>query len=272
MKDDRISKNVRKSTVENRIKGRHKTCLFCSVEFCSIMRTGYRTPKKIACSKECAYKFGVEKRRQKGTYTKSEQAIQKMHAKKLSKNPDYGKKWAAVKQGIKERGLGGFDKSKYKHWSQTPEGRKKISEIHSGRKVSDSVRKAMSERMKKLLHDDPSKVYSNANGGKREDLNDQYFRSNWEANYARILNEQKIPWQYEPETFDLSNGTSYTPDFKIGENKFVELKGWYDNDSKQKIELFLKEYPQYELDLIGETEYYSLRNLFKSKIPNWEGK
>ena len=44
------------------------------------------------------------------------------------------------------------------------------------------------------------------------------------------------------------------------------------NDSKQKIEMFLNEYPDYELDLIGETEYYSLRNLFKHKIPKWEGK
>jgi hypothetical protein len=272
IKDDKPLKNVRKKALENRIKGRHKICLNCLVEFCSITPTGYRTPKQICCSEICFRKYGVEKRHKNGTYCKNEQAIEKMQATKLAKNPDYGKKWAAVKQGIQERGLGGFDRSKYKHWSQTPEGRKKISEIHTGRQVSDSTRKIMSERMQKLLHDHPSKIYSNANGGKRADLNNQYFRSNWEANYARILNEQKINWVYEPETFTLSNGTTYTPDFKIDEKKFVELKGWFDNDSKQKIELFLKEYPDYELDLIGETEYYSLRNLFKHKILNWEGK
>lgn len=261
-----------KKVLERRIKGRHKVCKNCGVEFCSILPTGFRTPKNVACTEECARKFAVNKRYKNGTYAKNEQAIEKMHAKKLSKNPDYGKKWKAVKEGIKKRGLGGFDKTKYKHWSQTPEGKKRISEIHSGRLVKDNTRKLISERMKKLLHDHPEKIYSNANGGRRKDLNNQYFRSNWEANYARILNEQKIEWKYEPETFQLSTGLTYTPDFKIGENKYVELKGWYDNDSKQKIELFLKEYPHLELDLIGETEYYSLRNVFKPIISNWEGK
>jgi hypothetical protein len=261
-----------KKVLERRIKGRHKICKNCEVQFCSIVPNGYRTPKNAACSEECARLFAVNKRYENGTYNKNDQAIEKMHATKRSKNPDYGKKWNAVKEAIKQRGLGGFDKTKYKHWAQTPEGRKRISEIHTGRFVEESTRKLNSERMKKLLHEHPEKVYSNANGGRRKDLNDKYFRSNWEANYARILNEQKISWEYEPETFSLSNGLTYTPDFKIAPNKYVEIKGWYDNDSKEKISLFLKEYPRLELDLIGETEYYSLRNVFKSKIPLWEGK
>jgi hypothetical protein len=226
----------------------------------------------VSCSKQCASKFSVDKRHKNESYCKNEEAIKKAHLTKLSKNPDYGKKWAKTLQDRKERGLGGYDKEKYKHWSQTPEGKERISQVHKGKKVSDGFKKIVSERMKKLLHEHPNKIYSSANSGKREDLNNQYFRSNWEANYARILNEQKISWEYESETFPLSNGTSYTPDFKINKNKFVELKGWFDNDSKEKIELFLKEYPENELDLIGESEYYCLRNLFKHKIPKWEGK
>lgn len=263
---------MRKGVKERRIEGRHKICPNCKAEFCSTTATGHRTPKLVSCSEECSRQYSVKKRYNNGTYSRNDKAIEKMHATKAAKNPDYGKKWKSVKEGIKQRGLGGFDKTKYKHWSQTPEGKKRISEIHTGRIVEESTRRLTSERMRKLLHEHPEKVYSNANGGKREDLNNQYFRSNWEANYARILNEQKISWEYEPETFHLSSGLTYTPDFKIGENKYVELKGWYDNDSKQKIELFLKEYPHLELDLIGETEYYSLRNVFKTKILNWEGK
>lgn len=263
---------MRKGVKERREAGRHKICINCKVEFCSIVPNGYRTPKEVSCSKQCTNEYSVKKRYDNGTYIRTKESIEKDFQTKLSKNPEHGKKWAKTLKDRKERGLGGFDKTKFKHWSQTPEGRKKISEIHTGRQVSASTRKLMSEKMKKLLHDHPNKIYSSANSGKRKDLNDQYFRSNWEANYARILNEQNIKWEYEPQTFDLSNGTSYTPDFKIDEKKFVELKGWLDNDSKQKIELFLKEYPDYELDLIGETEYYSLRNLFKHKIPNWEGK
>lgn len=263
---------MRKGVKERREAGRHKVCLNCKVEFCSIVPNGYRTPKEISCSKQCASEYSVKKRYDNGTYAINEKAIEKMHATKRAKNPDYGKKWAAIKQGIKERGLGGFDKTKYKHWAQVPENKEHLKSMSKGRIVSESSKKLMSQARKKLFREHPELIYSNANSGKRKDLNDQYFRSNWEANYARILNEQNIKWEYESQTFDLSNGTSYTPDFKIGDKKFVELKGWFDNDSKQKIELFLKEYPDYELDLIGETEYYSLRNLFKHKIPNWEGK
>jgi hypothetical protein len=263
---------MREETKVRREQGRHKICPNCQVEFCSLAPTGYRTPREVACTKECAYKYGVQIRYDKGSYIRTKEAIKKDFATKASKNPEHGKKWAKTLQDRKDRGLGNYDKEKYKHWSQTPKGRQKISETHKGREVSAHARKLMSERMKKLLHDNPEKVYSNANGGKRIDLNNQYFRSNWEANYARILNEQNISWQYEPETFDLSDGTTYTPDFKIGDNKFVEIKGWYDKDSRQKISLFLKEYPQYELDLIGESEYYSLRSLFKDKITEWEGK
>ncbi len=101
---------MKKSVLERRIQGRHKICLNCGVEFCSLTATGYRTPKKVSCSKECSKIYSVQKRKQNGTYAKNEQAIEKMRITKLSKNPDYGKKWAAVKEGIKERGLGGFDK------------------------------------------------------------------------------------------------------------------------------------------------------------------
>lgn len=261
-----------KKVLERRIKGRHKICKNCQVEFCSIVPNGYRTPNNIACSEECAKKYGVKKRYKNGTYVKNDEAIKKMHETKLSKNPEYGKKHSKRLNEIKERGLGGFDKTKYKHWTQVPENKKYLKQLLVDRQFSDETKRLMSQARKKLIHKHPELIYSNANGGKRVDLNNQYFRSNWEANYARILNEQKISWEYEKYTFDLSNGTTYTPDFKIGENKYVELKGWYDNDSRQKIELFLKEYPHLELDLIGETEYYSLRNVFKSKIPNWEGK
>jgi hypothetical protein len=263
---------MRKSVKERRIEGRHKICPNCKAEFCSTTPTGYRTPKSVSCSEECAKLYGVSKRHQNGTYKKNEQAIEKMHVTKLSKNPDYGKKWNTRKQEIKQRGLDKYDKSKYKHWTQAPENKDYLRKLLIGRQFSDESKHLMSLSRKKLLQEHPELIYSNANGGRRKDLNNQYFRSNWEANYARILNEQKISWEYESHTFQLSNGMSYTPDFKIGEKKFVELKGWYDNDSKQKIEKFLNEYPDYELDLIEETQYYSLRNLFKNKIPNWEGK
>jgi len=77
--------------------------------------------------------------------------------------------------------------------------------------------------------------FSNRRGGKRADLNNIYFRSSWEANYARYLNYlikqgNIIKWEFEPTTFPLKNGNLYTPDFRItfstGHIEYHEVKGW----------------------------------------------
>lgn len=214
----------------------------------------------------------TEKRVANNSYVRSEEAKRKELETRRLKEPTYGDKKKRLLEQREARGLHKYDKTKYSHWAQAPENKEYLKNILKNKVVSDESKKLMSLSRKKLLQENPSLIYSNANGGKREDLNNLYFRSNWEANYARILNDLKIDWEYEKHSFLLSNGTHYTPDFKISDNKFVELKGWFDNDSKLKIELFIREYPQYELDLIDEEKYRTLRNLFKHKISNWEGK
>lgn len=69
------------------------------------------------------------------------------------------------------------------------------------------------------------------------------FRSEWELKYAKYLDEHKILWLYEFQTFDLGD-TTYTPDFFLPQfEKFVEIKGWSHQRSKNKINRFLQEYP-----------------------------
>lgn len=81
-------------------------------------------------------------------------------------------------------------------------------------------------------------AYSRCRGGKRPDLENRYFRSGWEANYARYLNLQQahgmiVAWEYEPETFVFHGITrgeiTYTPDFRVteldGRQTYREVKG-----------------------------------------------
>ena len=91
--------------------------------------------------------------------------------------------------------------------------------------------------------------HSTARGGKRKDLNNTYFRSRWEANYARYLNFMGIEWAYEPDTFifeAIKRGTrSYTPDFYIpSEDKRIEIKGYLDQKGRTKIKRLKKYYPE----------------------------
>lgn len=126
---------------------------------------------------------------------------------------------------------------------------------------------------------------------KRPDLNNQYFRSQWEANYARYMNfliERGMNglnttglchWVYEPIEFDfpIKRGcNTYKPDFLVlyedGTHTWIEIKGWMDQKSKTKLKRFAKYYPEEEavLTVITAHDMRYIRNQFSLIIPNWE--
>jgi hypothetical protein len=52
------------------------------------------------------------------------------------------------------------------------------------------------------------------------------FRSRLEADWAHTLDHHRIPWQYEPEGFHLTDGTKYLPDFYLPSVQgWLEIKG-----------------------------------------------
>ncbi len=94
-------------------------------------------------------------------------------------------------------------------------------------------------------------------GGKRK-----YYRSTWEANYARYLEYLKVNghikrWEHEPKTFwfnKIKRGVrTYLPDFKITLNNntyyWLEVKGYMDAKSRTKIKRFRKYYPKEILEI-----------------------
>ncbi len=123
--------------------------------------------------------------------------------------------------------------------------------------------------------------------GKRSDLGDCYFRSAWEANYARVLEWKRSAggiwrWEYEPqppfEFYEVRRGNRwYLPDFKIWETEddknpyYVEVKGWMDPASKTKLRRMKKYYPDVKIMLVQKKEMSILRAQMKGFIPEWEG-
>lgn len=124
--------------------------------------------------------------------------------------------------------------------------------------------------------------YSAAKGGKRADLDDQYFRSAWEANWARYLRwlvelGEIVKWEYEPKTFEFPvrrGARFYTPDFCITEKdqsvRYEEIKGWMDPVSKTKLKRMAKYHPEIELRVISQKEYAVVSKMAKAIIPGWE--
>lgn len=111
----------------------------------------------------------------------------------------------------------------------------------------------------------------------------KYYRSRWEANYARFLEMMKQQgeikdWKHEPKTFwfdGIKRGcVSYLPDFWVldidGSESYHEVKGWMDERSKTKIKRMAKYHPNVKLVVVASKEYNALKNRVSSVIEDWE--
>ena len=92
-------------------------------------------------------------------------------------------------------------------------------------------------------------MYSRARAGKRKDLDNMFFRSRTEANYARYLKHTKQEFDYEKQTFwfeGIKRGTrAYIPDFYLPElDEWHEFKGWLDKKSITKMKRMKKYHPE----------------------------
>ena len=68
------------------------------------------------------------------------------------------------------------------------------------------------------------------------------FRSRLEARWAVFFNWLKIRYVYEPEGYELSDGTRYLPDFYLpDQDTFFEAKGVLTREDERKIQQFRKD-------------------------------
>lgn len=122
-------------------------------------------------------------------------------------------------------------------------------------------------------------------GGRRSDLGDTYFRSRWEANYARYLNlllgkKEILGWAYEPRRFvfeKVKRGTtSYTPDFRVDypcgrKHEWHEVKGWVNQRSRTRLDRMGRYYPDEIVVVIGAAWFrQAVRSGFARTFPEWE--
>jgi hypothetical protein len=138
-------------------------------------------------------------------------------------------------------------------------------------------------------------AYKHTKTGYRKDI-DLNVRSNWEANFVRILNAYKIKYEFEPTVFSfpIKRGVKgYTPDFYLPlTEEWVEIKGYLDPKSKTKIKRFKRYYPKefdkltcivskyardavdFFIDLgVNNIVYYEdIRSEYAENIIYWEGK
>ncbi len=120
---------------------------------------------------------------------------------------------------------------------------------------------------------DDRKFYKNIWGicGVRKDLN-EFFRSTWESNIARLLKHYDIEYKYEviKNINYMDSKMIYVVDFYLPKyDAYIEVKGSYDNISKLKIKLFKEQYSS-RLFVIDKKVYKRFNKQYKNKIENWE--
>jgi hypothetical protein len=114
-------------------------------------------------------------------------------------------------------------------------------------------------------------IYNNINAGKwcpecsylnaAKKRNDSYVEKHWQTSEDLVcvgswekrtvdfLNRNKTQYKWQPQTFQIEElQTTYRPDlYLIEEDKWVEIKGRFYEDAKQKWDWFHREYPNSEL-------------------------
>lgn len=149
--------------------------------------------------------------------------------------------------------------------------------------MTQEVKNQISQTLKRK-YSDGMKI-PQSKGGFRIDLN-RYFRSKWEANYARILNYENKSWKYEEHQFTFYDNKGsiicvYTPDFYHAD-EFIEIKGHAEsnfywlcnclrcNRDKLRVSLFLENHTDKKFRIIGKEEYKELTLKYDKVIKNWE--
>lgn len=110
--------------------------------------------------------------------------------------------------------------------------------------------------------------------GVREDLG-KFFRSSWEANYARYLNFIQVQWEYESKIFyfpNVKNGAvSYKPDFYLcSTDTYVEIKGLEKSTDRTKWGRMKKFHPEVRLLVVDTKKYREIETKYGGLIPHWE--
>lgn len=160
--------------------------------------------------------------------------------------------------------------------------RNKIINAEPGRRESISKKQVMTKMERGNLINPRQKQTWKAGwreiGGKRK-----YFRSRWEANYARYLEFLKVQkqikdWEHESKVFwfeGIKRGcVSFLPDFEITELNntlsYHEVKGWMDDRSKTKLRRMKIYYPDVILKVIDAQWFKRNSRNLTSIIYGWE--
>lgn len=96
-----------------------------------------------------------------------------------------------------------------------------------------------------------------------------WLRSTYEYIYCKWLDANDIDYKYEEVTYTLSNGEKYRPDFFLGDNQIVEVKGNYYSNRRYKVEMLKQENPEIKIVIVDRIDSYTKIG-YKKELLEWK--
>lgn len=110
-------------------------------------------------------------------------------------------------------------------------------------------------------------------------------RSGLEDKVIKDLEDRGVKYEYEPDTFDYQQRVRrgvcgecggkevfqvrrYTPDLRIGNALYIEIKGKLTSDIRSRMESFLRGHPGFDLRFLFQRDNW-ITKAHKSKYSDW---
>jgi hypothetical protein len=77
---------------------------------------------------------------------------------------------------------------------------------------------------------------------------------------------------YEPDKFQYTIVSHYTPDFKLRENVFIETKGYFAPSNRSRLLSFKEQYPEVTIYLVFQRPELTITKKSKTTYGDWATK
>jgi len=95
------------------------------------------------------------------------------------------------------------------------------------------------------------------------------FRSQLEEKVSDLLCELGINYEYESTKVPYQIQHNYTPDFLLPNGVYLEVKGYFDNDSRRKMKAVKKQNPDIDIRMVFQSPFNKINKRSKTTYAKW---
>ena len=95
------------------------------------------------------------------------------------------------------------------------------------------------------------------------------FRSKLEENIANLLEGLGVLYEYESKKLSYTISHNYIPDFRLSNNVYLEIKGYWDPEDRRKCLAVKRDNPDIDLRMVFQSPYNTITKKSKTTYAKW---